>query len=305
MAQTHQRFQQRSLIIALITGVIVLTLKYAAWRLTGSAAIFSDTAESMVHVAVGAFALFSLRVSSIPPDEDHHYGHDKIGYISMGLEGVLILMAAVVVLVECVNRSIHPLPLERMGEGTLLIGATVVINGLLGLYLLRVGRTTSSLIVKSTGKFILADVWTSFGVVLGLQLSSVLGWPFLDPIIGLGFAVFLVKPGIGLIRHSILGLMDATNKEHELRVYQYLTQFCAENGMRFHGLRLRESGATVHVDFHLQFPDDTTLPVAHTLTTRAEHGIESLLDGHIIVMTHIEPFTIPESEQDRFDPHAG
>jgi cation diffusion facilitator family transporter len=283
--------EKRAMNISLTVGIMMLFLKWFAFWLTGSSAIFSDASETVVHIFAVAFAAYSLRIAYQPPDEDHHFGHDKISYFSAGFEGGLIIVAAIVIIYAAIEKMITGVELEQVGAGVALVAIAGAINAILGWYLLRVGKKTSSMILTANGKHILTDAWTSLGAILGLGLVLLTDITLFDPIIAILFAGNILYEGGKLVRNSVRGLMDKTNPELEEKAILVLQEFCTQEGISFHRLRLRESGASVYIDFHVQFPDETTIQMAHDIATRAEQAVAMAMDKPADVISHLESFS--------------
>lgn len=283
--------EKRTMNISLVTGVVMLFLKWFAFILTGSSAIFSDASETIVHIFAVAFAAYSLRVAYRPPDNDHHFGHDKISYFSAGFEGGLIIVAAVVIMYAAVERLLHPVALEQIGIGTILVAIAGSINAVLGWYIVRVGKRTSSVILIANGQHILTDAWTSFGAIIGLIVVMLTNITVFDPLIAIVFAINILVEGGKLVRNSVRGLMDKTNPELEEKAIATLREFCISRSIAFHRLRLRESGAAVYIDFHLQFPDETTIQKAHDIATQAERAVAAAMERPADVISHLESFS--------------
>jgi len=279
------RFAMR---LSLITGFLMLGMKVFAYAITGSVAILSDAAESIVHVVAVSFAAYSLWLSLKPPDRSHHYGHDKIAYFSAGFEGAMIILAAVYIIYVSVHKWLHGLQIENLGKGTLLTLAAALINAALGGYLVWVGKKHRSLIVEANGKHVLTDSWTSFGVVAGLSLAMITGWLPLDPIVAIIVALNILWTGGNLMRRSVGGLMDEGDPTTEARIRKVLEEMTANTGVEFHGLRHRNAGNTVWVEFHLLFPQGTLLDEAHKLATAMEEGISRDLNMRTEVTSHLE-----------------
>jgi cation diffusion facilitator family transporter len=280
----------RAMNLSLAASACMLVLKWTAFVITGSSAAFSDAAETIVHIAAVAFSSYSLRVAYRPPDKRHHYGHDKITYLASGMEGALVLCAGVVIIGESVLKWINGIELDHIGEGTSLIAAAAAVNIALGLYLIRTGKRKSSPILVANGTHVLSDAWTSGGVIVGLSLAWWTGWVYFDPIFAIAFAIKIMVDGAHIIREAVGGLMDATNPALEQAAHQALEEFCANENveMSFHRVRLRQSGAKVYVDFHLQFPDGTTIEAAHAIATHAENSLAKALGQPADIMSHLE-----------------
>lgn len=290
--------EQLALNASLAVGVCMLGLKWYAYHITGSVAIFSDAMESVVHQFAVAFAWYSLRVTYRPPDDEHHYGHDKITYFSAGLEGGLIVVAAVVIIYEAVSKLIVGVSLEQLGIGTALTGTAGAINAVLGWYLVRTGKRERSLIVEANGRHILTDAWTSVGAVVGLLLAWRTGFYFIDPILALFFGGNIIFEGVKLMRNSAGGLMDRTNAEYEQAGRAALQSYCDAHHTSYHRFRLRESGQRVYVDFHIVFEDGTTIEDAHRMATEAEQCVVDAIDHSVEVLSHLESTNVPDGHQD-------
>ena len=197
--------------LSLAVGLLMFVMKTGAYLLTGSAAILSDAAESVTHVAAVFFAAYSLRLSYRPPDKDHLYGHTKISFFSAGFEGAMIVLAALFIIYESIRKWMTGLQLENLGVGTALTAAAMIINGGLGCYLLWLGRHKHSIILEADGRHVLTDCWTSLAVLVGLVLVLLTKWPPFDPICGILTACNILWSGTGLLKSAFIGLMDTAD----------------------------------------------------------------------------------------------
>lgn len=263
--------------------------KWYAYLITGSAAILSDAAESVVHVVAVSFAFYSLWLSHQPPDEGHPYGHDRIGFLSAGFEGIMISLAAVFIIVAAVQKWMAGLHLEKVSTGTLYVTAAALVNLALGLYLILQGRRHRSLILVANGKHVLTDVWTSGGVILGLVLVMVTGWLPFDPICAIFVASNILWTGGKLIRQSVGGLMDEADPHLDQLIRATLDRETASRGLAYHELRYRNSGTSVWVEVHLLFPGGVPIEGAHAAATAIEEALADALPVASRVLTHIEP----------------
>ncbi|MGA1277951.1 MAG: cation diffusion facilitator family transporter [Candidatus Kapaibacteriota bacterium] len=290
MNTSHQpsKAESRAMNISLLIGFLMLALKWTAYMLTGSIAIFSDAMETIVHIAAVGFAWYSLRITYLPADEDHHFGHDKITFFSAGLEGALIILAAIIIIQTAIEKLIQGVTLEQIGYGTALTATAAVINTLLGIYLVKTGKNNSSLIIEANGRHILTDAWTSAGAIAGLLLAYLTGAFWIDPLMALFFGANIIFEGGKLIRRSIQGLMDKTDPELFNSTQKILNEKCKALGITYHRLRLRMSGNIVYIDFHLQFPDDTSIESAHLQATDIEHLIQQSISHPCDIVTHLE-----------------
>jgi len=289
MNANEQSTQLFAIRLSLAVGAIMLAGKWYAYLITGSAAILSDAAESVVHIIAVAFAAFSMWLSFQPADKSHPYGHDKISYFSAGSEGFLIVLAAAFIIYEAVRKLLGEITLENLDTGTYIVFGASVVNLALGAYLVWRGRRGKSLILIANGKHVLTDSWTSFGVVVGLLLMLWTGWLAFDPLIAIAVALNILWSGGKLIRQSVGGLMDESNPQLERSIRTVLDAETSRRKLQYHELRYRETGNTMWVEYHLLFPAETTLESAHRCATEIEAALTGSLPGGVHVTSHLEP----------------
>jgi cation diffusion facilitator family transporter len=275
--------------LSLIVGVVMFFTKVIAYVMTHSAAIMSDAAESVVHLFAVAFAAYSLWLSMKPADRSHLYGHDRISFFSAGFEGALIIIAAVFIIHEAVQKWLAGLQLQNIAAGAGFVAFATLMNGLLGWYLVRQGRKLHSLVLEANGKHVLTDSWTSLGVIVALLLTLWTGWLPFDPIIAILVALNILWTGSKLIRRAIGGLMDEIDPEIDARLREILQRETQKHRLRFHSLRHRNSGNKLLVECHVLFPETTSIAQAHELATLIEKEIHSAFPMPIEITTHLEP----------------
>lgn len=274
--------------LSLAVGVAMLVGKVTAYGLTGSAAILSDAAESVIHLGAVAFAAFSLWLSAKPANSRFRYGYERVAFFSAGFEGALIIVAALAIIAAAVQKWLAGLAIERLGLGTLIVAVAALVNALLGWYLVRTGRRTGSFILEANGRHVLTDSWTSVGVVVGLVLVLVTGWLPFDPLVAIAVATNILWSGGSLIRRSVAGLMDYADPLIARKLEPQILEICRELGVRHHGLRFRHTGHRVLVDLHLLFPFETPVGEAHRLATALEERVARRLPFEAEVVTHLE-----------------
>lgn len=275
--------------ISLSVGIVMLVMKCYAYAVTGSSAIFSDAAESVVHnVAVG-FALFSLWYSSQPADRNHPYGHDKIDFFSAGFEGALIVLVAVYIVYAAITRWMHGIAADNLGVGLWLTIAAFLINCVLGGFLVARGRKMNSLVVEANGRHVLTDSWTSLGVIIGLLLTWLTGWKPFDPISAIAVALGILWSGVSLMRRAFRGLMDEADPMVDRVIHEVLTTEVGKYGAQFHAAKHRRAGRHIWVEVHLLFPDETPIWLAHAQATEIEKAIEARLGPGANASAHLEP----------------
>ena len=274
--------------LSLIVGVLMLIGKLTAYLVTHSAAIFSDMAESVVHVVAVGFAAFSLRLSAKPAAPQFLYGYERITFFSAGFEGAMIILAAIAILVAAIHKWMVGLRLENLGAGTLLVLGAGILNAVLGCYLLRVGRRNHSLILEADGKHVLTDSWTSFGVVAGLILVLITKWKPLDPLVAIVVAVNILWSGGHLVWRSATGLLDYSDPGAGRKIRERLDAICSELAISYHGVRFRTTGYRQIIEVHLLFPHLTPVGEAHRLATILEERLPMELGIPAEVITHLE-----------------
>lgn len=285
--QTRSRLKAAS--GSLAVGIVLLVLKFGAWRLTLSAAVLSDALESIVNVVAAAFALVSIILAAKPPDTGHPYGHGKIEYFSAGFEGALIILAAIGIFKVGLVQIMTPHPLPSLDTGMLILLGASVANLLLGVALIRVGRRTDSLTLVADGRHVLTDVYTSVGVILGLLLVRFTGWLWMDGAVACVMGLNILLTGFMLIRQSFSGLMDAADPAIIERIAEVLTATRRPAWIDIHQLRAWRSGRTVHLDLHLSLPRDVTLEAAHDEARALEAALIDSFGGYASVVIHMDP----------------
>ena len=283
--------------LSIAAAVTTILLKTLAWWLTGSVGMLSDALESVVNLAGAMMALAMITIAELPADDRHTYGHGKAEYFSGGFEGLLIVLAAIGIGGAAIDRLLHPLQLEQLGLGLAVSVAASLINLVVARILFSAGRQHRSLTLESDAHHLMTDVWTSVGVIAGISAVALTGWLWLDPLMALLFAANIAWMGWNLLRRSARGLMDFAlpDDEHAL-VLAVLERYRAQ-GIDFHALRTRESGARRFVELHVLVPGEWTIHQGHALAEQVELDIRNTL-SHTTVLTHLEPLDDPVSHAD-------
>ena len=280
-------------------ALITLALKWWAWWVTGSVGLLSDALEGFVNLGAAVLALWMLRVAARPPRAKHPYGMSKAEYLSAGTEGTLIVVAAAGIIATALPRLLNPAPIDEPALGLAISVVASVVNLAVALVLIRVGRANHSITLEADGHHLMTDVWTSAGVIAGVAIVAFTGWLVLDPLIAIAVGIHIVWAGVGLMRRSVLGLLDAAIPGDEVReIDKILAEYSKRYGVSFHALRTRHAGARRFVSFHLLVPDEWTVSHAHKLSEEIESRIRSLVPNASIE-SHIEPISDPASYDDQ------
>lgn len=284
--------------LSIAAAVVTIALKMAAWKLTGSIGLLSDAAESVVNLVAALIALWALTVAARPADPTHDFGYSKAEYFSSGVEGFLILAAAVGIILAAWERWQHPQPITDAWTGVAISAAASAINGAAAILLLRAGDRLRSVTLRADGHHLLTDVWTSAGVIVGIALVALTGWQRLDPLIAVAVAVNIVWTGWRLVRETGLGLLDsAIGGEERKALTEALAPF-QEQSVLFHAIRSRVAGTRRFVSMHVLVPGTWTVQRGHDLCESIEAAVRGALPG-AHVFTHLEPREDPVSWDDR------
>jgi cation diffusion facilitator family transporter len=283
--------------LSIAAAVITIALKTAAYLITGSVGLFSDAVESVVNLIGGILALTMLTVAARPADEDHAYGHGKAEYFSSGVEGSLILVAAISIAIAAARRLVTPKPLQELGVGLAVSVVASVINLVVALVILRAGHKHNSITLEANGRHLLTDVWTSVGVLGGVGAVALTGWQRLDPLVALLVAANIVWTGVGIVRRSIGGLMDTALSTEDVATVRRILDDYGVGGVQFHALRTRQAGARKFVSVHVLVPGEWTVQRGHELLERIEADIRHALPD-AVAFTHLESLDDPASWED-------
>jgi cation diffusion facilitator family transporter len=284
--------------ISILAALFTIVLKGAAYFITGSVGLLSDAIESIVNLVGGIMALSMLTVAARPADEDHAYGHSKAEYFSSGVEGALIVIAAISIAIAAVPRLMAPKPLAEIGVGLAVSMGASLINLAVAILLLRIGRKHNSITLEANAHHLLADVWTSLGILVGVGLAALTAWNRLDPIVALIVAANIIWTGARIVRRSVLGLMDTALTPADLEKVRSVLDRYTSRGVQFHALRTREAGAWKFVSVHVLVPGTWSVQHGHQLLEHIESDVRRELPDST-VFTHLESLDDPASWEDQ------
>ncbi|WCC79618.1 cation diffusion facilitator family transporter [Cutibacterium equinum] len=283
--------------LSIAAAAVTILLKTLAWRITGSVGLLSDAAESLVNLVAAIIALIALKVSIRPPDKNHHFGHSKAEYFSAGAEGMMIFIAAAVIIYTAIQRFLHPQPIEDAGIGLLVSVVASLVNGVVAWVLLKNGRQRRSMTLIADGKHLLTDVWTSVGVLVGVALVWLTGWQRLDPIVAFGVGVNILVTGARLVGQSGTALLDVSLPKEDNQAIRDFLDARSNDHIKFHAVRTREAGYRRFLEFHMLVPGSWTVKQGHD-------AMEDLIDDILAewpemrVSGHLEPIEDPRSYED-------
>lgn len=284
----------RYALLSIAASLVVIGLKFSAFRLTDSVGLLSDAAESGVNLFAALLTLLALAVARRPPDADHPFGHTKAEYLSAGAEGSLIVLAAIAIAAQSISQLLDPQPLKQIGIGTAITIVATLINLAVARVLIGAGRRYRSTALKADGRHLLADVWTSVGVIIGVALAATTGWLWLDSVVALLVSAHVAFSGLRLLREAADGLMDtALDDDDQARVEAVLNRYRSTE-VGYHALRTRQSGAQRFVSVHIQVPGSWSVQRGHELLEAIERDLRRAASP-ISVITHLEPIEDPAS----------
>lgn len=285
IAQQNIRIQ--SFIALLAVGLFIL--KFVAYWLTKSLAIYTDVLESLVNILAGFFGLYSLYYAARPKDKSHPYGHGKIEFISAIIEGLFILFAGIAIVYKVTAEWSKPASLEQLGTGITLVLATAIINYVVGFYAIKKGSTNQSPALTASGHHLQSDTYTTLGIVVGLWAVQLTGYHVLDKLIASGFALWIIFTGIKIIWSSFGGIMDQADPELIRDIQNYLYTHKRDTWIDIHDLRAIRYGRSLHIDMHVTVPNSMTVLESHN----EHHIIKSLLKqkygDDIGLIIHFDP----------------
>jgi cation diffusion facilitator family transporter len=244
-------------------SVLLLAAKFLAYYLTHSVAILTDAMESIVNVAAGFIGLYSLYISAKPRDINHPYGHGKAEFLSAAVEGTLILSAGAIIIYKAIQHFIYPAPITSIDKGMILVGITGLVNLAVGFLGFRYGKKNQSLALIASGRHLISDSYSTFGIVAGLLLISFTKLVWIDGVIAIVFGVIIIYTGYRIVRRSIAGIMDEADEELLQKMVQAFNANRKENWVDVHNLRVIKYGSILHVDCHLTVPWYLNVNEAH------------------------------------------
>lgn len=279
---------KRVAMASIAVGLLVLGIKYYAFHVTGSVALYSDALESIVNVLAGIVALWAVSVSFTPADSDHPFGHTKAEYFSAVVEGALIIVAALLILREAWAAYQVPRTLDAPVLGIAINSVATVINAGWAQFLIRTGRARRSPALAADGRHLMADVVTSVGVIAGLALATLTGWGLLDPILAAFVAANILREGWHVVTSSLSGLMDRAMDPAEETEVRAIISAHADGALEVHDLKTRIAGRALFIEFHMVVPGAMTVGDAHVICDRIEDALMAGFEN-ATVQIHVEP----------------
>jgi len=269
-------------------GIIVFLIKYLAFHLTGSVALYSDALENLVNIIASIAVIFAVKYSAKPADNKHHFGHYKAEYLSAVLEGVFIILTGFAILREAYIAFYVPRIIDVPFIGLMINSMATIINGLWAVYLIRMGKKYRSPAIKADGHHIMSDFISSVGVAIGLVLAIVTGWMILDVILAVLVALNILWAGIKLVKDSVDGLMDAAPDVSELNAIKDIINNNSKKAIEAHDIKVRRAGGALFIDFHLVVDGKMTVKDSHDICDELERNIERKFSkSHVNI--HVEP----------------
>lgn len=266
-----------------------MLLKFGAYFLTQSNAILTDAAESIVNVVASAFAFYSIYLSSLPRDQNHPYGHGKVEFFSAFVEGVLIMMAGIIIVFKAIYNLFYPQELTDILQGSYIIAFTGIINGALGFYLIQKSKKFNSLTLQADGKHLITDMVSSFGLVIGLFLIFITQISWLDAVISILIALYIIFNGYRLTRKSVGGLMDESDVSVVKVIISYLHKHRKAEWIDIHNLRIQRYGAEIHIDCHVTLPYYFELTKVHHQVSEIDRVINKNVNADTEFFIHADP----------------
>lgn len=283
-ARENYNFQK----IVTIVGVLLFAIKFIAWYITGSVAVLTDALESIINVVSGFIGLYSLYLSSLPKDHNHPYGHGKVEFISASIEGTLISIAGVVIIHEAIVNLQNPVEVSKLDYGIILIAITALVNYLVGMIAVKKGRRNNSLALIASGKHLQSDTYSTVGIIIGLIVMYFTNLPWIDSVVALLFAVFIIYTGYKILREAISGIMDETDEVLLKELVVFLNEVRRPNWIDLHNLRIIKYGSTLHIDCHMTVPWYFNIQEGHVEVDALEDLVREYFGDRIELFVHLD-----------------
>lgn len=293
--QTTQQLNIRVQWWVVSASIVLFGLKILAYYLTNSVAVLTDALESTVNLVTGFTGLYALYVAARPRDEDHPYGHGKAELVSASLEGILIIVAGLIIVYESLINLQHAHTLQNLDAGMVMIGISAVVNYSLGAWCIRMGRKNNSIALQASGKHLQSDTWTTVGIILGLLLLKFTGISWIDSAVALIFAIWIIVEGVHILRETVSGIMDESDLDLVRQLIDVLNGQRRNNWVDLHNLRTLKFGNTLHVDCHLTVPWYFQIREGHAEVVALESLINESFEHQIEMFVHMDACVPPAS----------
>jgi cation diffusion facilitator family transporter len=287
--------------LSILSNCSLIVMKVIAGIFSGSVSILSEAIHSGMDLLAAVIAFFSVKMSDVPPDKEHPYGHGKYENVSGVIEAFLIFIAAGWIIFEAINKIIAPAPVENIEIGAAVMAVSAAVNFLVSRKLYKVAKKTDSIALEADALHLKTDVYTSIGVAVGLLLLWITGWHILDPLVALGVALLILRESFRLMKNAFSPLVDTSLSTEE---NQIITEEISGRGFSFHNLRTRKSGSFRFAELHLEMPENMELKDVHRLCDEIENAIESRI-RQIDINIHVEPVEKMEKEQGPSETYLG
>ncbi len=297
LTQNNRSTLKRYAWLSIGAALVTMGLGTGAYLLTDSVGLLSDALESLVNLAGAFMVLTMLSVAARPADDNHAYGHSKAEYFASGFEGSLILIAAGSIIYTAVKRLFNPEPLEQLGIGLLVLFVAALVNLATALILKRAGKQFNAISLVANSRHLMTDVWTSGGVLIGVGAVALTGWQPLDSIVAILAAINILWAGYSILRDSAYGLMDTALPQEDLDIIDEVLNRYKSQGVQFHAVRTRQSGAMKFISMHVLVPNKWTVRHGHALLNQIEAELNERLPNSDVI-THLEPLHDPTSYTD-------
>lgn len=290
LGQPVQSAPRKVILVSIAAAIVTMGLKFGAYLLTGSVSLLSDAAESSVNLVAALVAFVALSIAARPADETYRYGYEKAEYFSSGVEGGLILVAAITIIYTAARRFLNPAPLEDLGIGLAISLVASGINFAVSRFMFHKAEEYDSITLEADAQHLMTDVWTSVGVVaaLAVVMFAPPSWSILDPLIALIVGLNIIRTGVSLLKRSASGLMDITLPPEELDQLEEILRKREGHDVVYHKLRARKSASRRYIEFHLLMPQDITVKAAHDRCTAIENEIRGRFPKTRVTI-HVEP----------------
>lgn len=286
MSVNSENYKIQKIVVTI--SVILFVIKIAAWYLTGSVAILTDALESIVNVVSGFIGLYSLYLAALPKDRNHPYGHGKVEFLSAATEGILIIVAGVIIIYEAISQLKNPEPVHQLDYGIVLTALAGIVNYIAGLIAVQKGTKNKSIALTASGRHLQSDAYSTLGILIGLGLLYITGWDWLDSFTALIFAFIIIYTGVRIVSRSVSGIMDEADEKLLEELIQVIQSARQPNWIDLHNLRIIKYGTTLHLDCHLSVPWYFNVNQAHNEIDTLERLIRDKFGESVELFVHTD-----------------
>ncbi|OIP53196.1 MAG: cation-efflux pump [Helicobacteraceae bacterium CG2_30_36_10] len=291
------RLEKKATVVSTSVAGLLVVMKLTVGIFSGSVAVLASAIDSFLDLTVSLFNYFALSTAEKDPDDQFHFGRSKIEPLAAVIEGTIISLSAIFILYEALTKIAHPRALEHIAESVWVMVASFIITAFLVYFLNYVAKKTKNMVIKADALHYKTDLFSNGAVLLALELISVTGEQLIDPILGIGIAIYMIYSAFPIIKEGVLMLLDAALSEDDINEIEKI--IISEPAItNFHDLKTREAGSHIFITVHAVFNISISLYEAHRISDKIEEKLRDFFEGkktHILI--HMDPYDDSEMNE--------